>query len=163
MNYLGTAEECAELLAQVDAAFGYPRHYTQADFDSGLLRRVGGGRHVPIEELVTHSCSAVEYVDLDAEGMPTSNRRRLRVVREEDTHRPHFARHRVLRLLNRGSAAQLQDLPAINASRAETIIASRPYAAITDLTGLVPPGIVTALQTRAAESAAEDVDDWVDP
>lgn len=161
MILYGTAVECAEAIAQVDVQQGYPRDYTEADLGVLIFRR-GHGPWAPIDSIRTETAAEPQPVDVDAEGNPTSARRVVRFRLSDDAPRLIVAKARVLRLLNRGTSAQLQELPAINAARAGVIIASRPYAAITDLTGLVPPGVVTALQTRAADSAAEDVDDWVD-
>ena len=53
MRFHGTDTECAEIIAQLDVAHGYPRGYTQADIDSGLVVRVGGGIHVPPDQIRT--------------------------------------------------------------------------------------------------------------
>ena len=55
MKFHGTDTECAEIIAQLDVAHGYPRGYTQADVDSGLVVRVGGGIHVPLDQIRTET------------------------------------------------------------------------------------------------------------
>lgn len=67
MRFRGTETECAEIIAQLDAALGYPRGYTQADVDSGLVVRVGGGLHVPLEQIRTETIATPAPVVADAD------------------------------------------------------------------------------------------------
>lgn len=125
MRLDGTHEECEELIAQVDAALGYPRGYTQADIDSGLVVRTRGGTYPPIERIRTETASRVEPV-ITADGTDHPTLRRAGFEISDEAPRRIVARQRVLRLLNRGSRARLIDVPGIGPARADAIIAARP-------------------------------------
>ena len=75
MIFLGTEIDCAELIAELGASLGYPRGYTQADVDSGLVVRVGGGIHVPLDQIRTETISQPQAVRVDAEGRPVDGER----------------------------------------------------------------------------------------
>ena len=62
MIYRGTEAECAAVIAQVDAELGYPRGYTQADLDSGLVVRHGRGPRAPIGRRVEGRVSDVATI-----------------------------------------------------------------------------------------------------
>lgn len=105
MIFAGTETECAEVVAELDAALGYPRGYTQADVDSGLVQRVGGGIHVPLEMLRTETVARPMPVEVDAEGQPLTGARVVRLRSLGDDHRRKVARRRVLRMIALGPAA----------------------------------------------------------
>lgn len=156
IEFHGTAAECAEMLADADTALGYPLTFTQADLDEGRIVRIGSGprvRHVPVEDIRVETSAAVSYRDIDPEtGEPTSNIRRVSwVAHKAEPIRPRIARHRVLRLLNRGSRARLIAVPGIGAGRADAIIAARPkrgrWTDIEDLRDAgMPPAVMQAVR-----------------
>lgn len=160
MNLFGTEQECAEAIAQVDAERGYPRGYTQADIDSGLVKRIGVGRHVPIEEIRTETVASVQPVDVDEEGNPTSARRVVRFWLSDDAPRRIVARARVLRLLNRAPKRRLVEVPGIGPARADQIIAARAGGRMTDIEDVrnagLPPAAVQAIRDYVMTQTGDD-------
>jgi DNA uptake protein ComE-like DNA-binding protein len=150
MRFVGTVDECAEVVAELDAALGYPRGYTQADLDDGTIIRVGGGIHVPLELLRTETIAAPvlsgeEHV-VDLPGL-----------REE--HRDRVARKRVLRVINRGSREALVALPGIGPARADALIARREQGRLTrleDVRDVLPAAAVQALREHALTKAGDE-------
>ena len=159
MKFVGTALECAEIIAQLDAAHGYPRGYTQADVDSGLVVRVGGGIHVPLDQIRTETTAAVQAVRADAEGRPVDGERVAHLPPLDAPNRALVARARVLRLLNRGSKEALMAVPGIGGTRADAIIARRAQGrmvSIEDLRAALPAATVQALRDYALTKAGDD-------
>lgn len=162
MIFHGTGIECAEVIAELDAAHGYPRGYTQADIDSGLVVRAPGGRHVPLDQVRTETIARPVPVEVDDDGEPIGEGRvvRLRGLREE--HRPAVARRRVLRLLNRGAREALIALPGLGPARADAIIARRAQGrlvSIEDLRASLPAAAVQALRDYALTKVGDDDED----
>lgn len=163
MRFGGTAEECAEVIAAVDSDLGLPRTYTQADIDSGLVVRHGGGRHVPVENLRTETAARPLPAAVDENGDPVGNARRARFRGLTGDVRKRIGHARVLRVINRGDATLLRTLPGINAARATRIIAYRTangrFTAVEDLTDVgIPAGLVTGI-VAAADARIDDADD----
>lgn len=161
MRFIGTSTECAEIIAQLDAALGYPRGYTQADIDSGLVVRVGGGIHVPLDQIRTETIATPAPVVADADGQPLTPARvvRLPVHLLSTPHRRHVARARVLRLLNRGSRAALMAVPGIGGARADAIIARRAQGRMTsmeDVRDALPALAMQALRDYALTRVGDD-------
>lgn len=159
MRFHGTQQECAEVIAELDAAHGYPRGYTQADIDSGLVVRHGRGPHAPIESIRTETIAVPAPVVADADGQPLTAERvvRLRGLREE--HRRAVAKRRVLRLVNRGTRAALMAVPGIGGTRADAIIARRAQGRLTsieDLRDALPALVVQALRDYALTRVGDD-------
>lgn len=153
MRFTGTGQECAEVIAELDAALGYPRGYTQDDLDSGLVARRGRGPHAPIESIRTET---VAEVDMGDDGAPIV---RLPPLRPE--HKEHVGRARVLRVLNRGTREQLMALPGLGAARADAIIARREsgrLVSIENLRGALPALVVQALREYAATKVGDEDD-----
>lgn len=153
MRFRGTETECAEVIAELDAALGYPRGYTQADLDDGTIVRVGGGVHVPLDMLRTETIAA-PVLDGDEHALD------LRGLRNE--HRQRVGRKRVLRLLNRGSRAALMAVPGIGGTRADAIIARRAQGRLTsieDLRDALPALVVQALRDYALTRVGDDDQD----
>lgn len=166
IEYRGLASECAAIITATDAELGYPRTYTASDITSGLVVRHGVGPWAAVESLVTTTVSAADPVDVDINGDPTSTARQMRIDNPSTATRERVGDARVLRLLNRGTSAQLQEVPMINAARADDIIAARPFATISEVGAIDMPGaagIATALQTRGATEATQDLDSWDEP
>lgn len=162
MRFEGTEAECAEVIARVDAELGYPRTYTQADIDSGLVVRHGGGRHVPIEKLATRTVAEPEPLDVDEDGNPTSNRRRVRLRHIQGANRAMVGRDRLRRVINRGDATALVALPGIGAARAAAIIAHREahgrFANLAELSDAgIPPRVIQGLRDDG-EARIDDED-----
>ena len=152
MKFHGTATECAEIIAQLDAAHGYPRGYTQADVDSGLVVRVGGGIHVPLDQIRTETISQPQAVRVDAGGRPVDGERVAHLPPLDAPNKARVAKARVLRLLNRGSKEALVAVPGIGATRADAIIARRAtgrMVSIEDLRAALPAAVVQALRDYA--------------
>lgn len=148
MRFHGTQQECAEVIAELDATLGYPRGYTQADIDSGLVVRHGRGPHAPIESIRTETVADVE------DGVV-----QLPTLRPE--HKERVGRARVLRVLNRGTREQLIGLPGLGAARADAIIARREsgrLVSIEDLRGALPAQAVQALREYAATKVGDEDD-----
>lgn len=159
MKFHGTATECAEIIAQLDAAHGYPRGYTQADVDSGLVVRVGGGIHVPLDQIRTETISQPQAVRVDAEGRPVDGERVAHLPPLDAPNKARVARARVLRLLNRGSKEALVAVPGIGATRADAIIARRATGrliSIEDVRDAVPASTAQALRDYALMKIGDD-------
>ena len=159
MKFHGTATECAEIIAQLDAAHGYPRGYTQADVDSGLVVRVGGGIHVPLDQIRTETISQPQAVRVDAEGRPVDGERVAHLPPMDAPNKARVAKARVLRLLNRGSKEALLAVPGIGATRADAIIARRATGrliSIEDVRDAVPAATVQALRDYALMKIGDD-------
>ena len=159
MKFHGTAQECAEVIAELDAAHGYPRGYTQADVDSGLVVRVGGGIHVPLDQIRTETTAAVQAVRVDAEGRPVDGERVAHLPPLDAPNVARVARARVLRLLNRGSRDALLAVPGIGATRADAIIARRAtgrMVSIEDLRAALPAAAMQALRDYALTKISDD-------
>ena len=159
MRFIGTALECAEVIAQLDAAHGYPRGYTQADVDSGLVVRVGGGIHVPLDQIRTETTAAAQAVRTDADGRPVDGERVAHLPPLDAPNKARVAKARVLRLLNRGSRDALLAVPGIGATRADAIIARRATGrliSIEDVRDTVPAATVQALRDYALTKIGDD-------
>lgn len=159
MRFHGTAMECAEIIAQLDAAHGYPRGYTQADIDSGLVVRVGGGIHVPLDQIRTETIAAVQAVRVGADGRPVDGERVAHLPPLDAPNKARVAKARVLRLLNRGSRDALLAVPGIGATRADAIIARRATGrliSIEDVRDAVPAATVQALRDYALTKIGDD-------
>ena len=159
MRFIGTALECAEIIAQLDAAHGYPRGYTQADIDSGLVVRVGGGIHVPLDQIRTETIAAVQAVRVGADGRPVDGERVAHLPPLDAPNKARVAKARVLRLLNRGSRDALLAVPGIGATRADAIIARRATGrliSIEDVRDAVPAATVQALRDYALTKIGDD-------
>jgi hypothetical protein len=163
MRFHGTALECAEIIAQLDAAHGYPRGYTQADLDSGVISRVGGGIHVPLDQIRTETISQPQAVRVDADGRPVDGERVAHLPPLDAPNKARVAKARVLRLLNRGSKEALVAVPGIGATRADAIIARRAtgrMVSIEDLRAALPAAAVQALRDYALTKIGdEDADE----
>ncbi len=133
MIFAGTDTECAEVVAELDAALGYPRVYTQADVDSGLVVRVGGGIHVPLDQIRTGTVAQPAPVEVDDKGQPIGDERVVHLPELPPEHRQRVAKRRVLRVLNRGSRDALMAVPGIGGARADAIIARRASGRLTRL------------------------------
>ena len=152
MRFHGTAMECAEIIAQLDAAHGYPRGYTQADIDSGLVVRVGGGIHVPLDQIRTETIAAVQAVRVGADGRPVDGERVAHLPPLDAPNKARVAKARVLGLLNRGTRDALLAVPGSGATRADAIIARRATGrliSIEDVRDAVPAATVQALRDYA--------------
>lgn len=150
MMFVGTEQECVEVVAELDAALGYPRGYTQEDVDSGLVVRVGGGIHVPLDQIRTETV---------AEPIVTGDERVVHLPSLPPEHRQRVGRKRVLRILNRGSRESLVALPGIGPARADALIARREQGRLTrldDLVGLLPPAALQALRVVAHTKTGDD-------
>lgn len=159
MRFHGTAMECAEIIAQLDAAHGYPRGYTQADIDSGLVVRVGGGIHVPLDQIRTETIASVQAVRVGADGRPVDGERVAHLPPLDAPNKARVAKARVLRLLNRGSRDALLAVPGIGATRADAIIARRATGrliSIEDVRDAVPAATVQALRDYALTKIGDD-------
>lgn len=159
MKFVGTAMECAEIIAQLDVAHGYPRGYTQADIDSGLVVRVGGGIHVPLDQIRTETIAAVQAVRVGADGRPVDGERVAHLPPLDAPNKARVAKARVLRLLNRGSRDALLAVPGIGATRADAIIARRATGrliSIEDVRDAVPAATVQALRDYALTKIGDD-------
>jgi len=163
MRFHGTATECAEIIAQLDAAHGYPRGYTQADIDSGVISRVGGGIHVPLDQIRTETTAQPQAVRVDASGRPVDGERVAHLPPLDAINKARVAKARVLRLLNRGSKEALVAVPGIGATRADAIIARRAtgrMVSIEDLRAALPAAAVQALRDYALTKIGdEDADE----
>lgn len=158
MIFEGTETECAEVVAKLDAALGYPRGYTQADVDSGLVVRVGGGIHVPLELLRTETVAQPAPVEVDDKGQPIGDERVVHLPELPPEHRQRVAKRRVLRVLNRGSREALVALPGIGAARADAIIARRASGRLTNLEDIrdaLPAAAMKALRDYAATKVGD--------
>ena len=159
MIFAGTETECAEVVAELDAALGYPRGYTQADVDSGLVVRVGGGIHVPIDQIRTETISQPQAVRVDAGGRPVDGERVAHLPPLDAPNKARVAKARVLRLLNRGSKEALVAVPGIGATRADAIIARRAtgrMVSIEDLRAALPAAAMQALRDYALTKISDD-------
>ena len=159
MRFHGTAMECAEIIAQLDAAHGYPRGYTQADVDSGLVVRVGGGIHVPLDQIRTETTAAVQAARVGADGRPVDGERVAHLPPLDAPNKARVAKARVLRLLNRGSRDALLAVPGIGATRADAIIARRATGrliSIEDVRDAVPASTAQALRDYALTKISDD-------
>ena len=159
MMFVGTEQECAEVITDLDAALGYPRGYTQADIDSGLVQRVGGGIHVPLDQIRTETISQPQAVRVDAEGRPVDGERVAHLPPLDAPNKARVAKARVLRLLNRGSKEALVAVPGIGATRADAIIARRATGrliSIEDVRDAVPAATVQALRDYALMKIGDD-------
>ena len=162
MRFIGTQQECAEIIAAMDAALGYPRGYTQADVDSGLVVRRGGGVHVPLDQIRTETIAVPAPVVADADGQPLTAERVVRLRGLLDAHRREVAKRRVLRLVNRGTRAALMAVPGIGGTRADAIIARRAQGRLTsieDLRDALPALVVQALRDYALTRVGDDDQD----
>lgn len=162
MRFHGTATECAEIIAQLDAALGYPRGYTEADVDSGLVVRVGGGIHVPLDQIRTETIATPAPVVADAEGQPLTPERVVHLPPLRDEHRREVAKRRVLRLVNRGTRAALMAVPGIGGTRADAIIARRAQGRLTSIEhrrDALPALVVQALRDYALTRMGDDDQD----
>ncbi len=159
MRFHGTAMECAEIIAQLDVAHGYPRGYTQADVDSGLVVRRGGGIHVPLDQIRTETTAAMQAVRVDAEGRPVDGERVAHLPPLDAPNKARVAKARVLRLLNRGSRAALLAVPGIGGTRADAIIARRAQGRMTsmeDVRDALGPAAMQALRDYALMKIGDD-------
>lgn len=165
IEFIGTAGECAEMLADADAALGYPLTFTQADIDEGRLVRIGSGprvRHVPVEDIRVESSAVMVPRDVDPEtGEPTSSVRRVSwLAHKADAIRPRIARRRVLRLLNRAPKRRLVEVPGIGPARADQIIAARAGGRMTDIEDVrnagLPPAAVQAIRDYVMTQTGDD-------
>ena len=159
MRFHGTQQECAEIIAQLDAAHGYPRGYTQADLDSGVISRVGGGIHVPLDQIRTETTAQPQAVRVDAGGRPVDGERVAHLPPLDAPNKARVARARVLRLLNRGSRDALLAVPGIGATRADAIIARRATGrliSIEDVRDAVPASTAQALRDYALTKIGDD-------
>jgi len=159
MRFHGTQKECAEIIAQLDASLGYPRGYTQADIDSGLVVRVGGGIHVPLDQIRTETIAAVQAVRVGADGRPVDGERVAHLPPLDAPNKARVAKARVLRLLNRGSRDALLAVPGIGATRADAIIARRATGrliSIEDVRDAVPASTAQALRDYALTKISDD-------
>ena len=158
MIFAGTETECAEVVAELDAALGYPRGYTQADVDSGLVVRVGGGIHVPLDQIRTETISQPQAVRVDAEGRPVDGERVAHLPPLDAPNKARVARARVLRLINRGTREQLVALPGLGPARADALIARREAGRLTSLDDVrdVPPAAMKALRDYALTRVGDD-------
>ena len=159
MRFVGTEQECAEIIAQLDAAYGYPRGYTQADLDSGVISRVGGGIHVPLDQIRTETTAQPQPVRVDASGRPVDGERVAHLPPLDAPNKARVARARVLRLLNRGSKEALVAVPGIGATRADAIIARRATGrliSIEDVRDAVPASTAQALRDYALTKVGDD-------
>lgn len=158
MRFLGTEQECAEIIAALDADLGYPRQHTEAE-----VTRVGGGIHVPIEMIRTDTVARVSAVRTDEDGRPIGEERAVYLPPLRPEHRERVGRARVLRLLNRGSKEALVAVPGIGATRADAIIARRAtgrMVSIEDLRAALPAAVVQALRDYALTKIGdEDADE----
>ena len=159
MRFHGTVTECGEVIAQLDAALGYPRGYTQADIDSGLVVRVGGGLHVPLDQIRTETIAQPQPVRVDASGRPVDGERVAHLPPLDAPNKARVAKARVLRLLNRGSKEALVAVPGIGATRADAIIARRAtgrMVSIEDLRAALPAAAMQALRDYALMKIGDD-------
>ena len=159
MRFVGTEQECAEIIAQLDAAYGYPRGYTQADLDSGVISRVGGGIHVPLDQIRTETTAQPQAVRVDAGGRPVDGERVAHLPPLDAPNKARVAKARVLRLLNRGSKEALVAVPGIGATRADAIIARRATGrliSIEDVRDAVPASTAQALRDYALTKISDD-------
>ena len=159
MKFHGTAQECAEVIAELDAAHGYPRGYTQADVASGLVVRVGGGIHVPLDQIRTETISQPQAVRVGADGRPVDGERVAHLPPLDAPNKARVAKARVLRLLNRGSKEALLAVPGIGATRADAIIARRATGrliSIEDVRDAVPASTAQALRDYALMKIGDD-------
>jgi hypothetical protein len=150
MIFVGTETECAEVIAELDAAHGYPRGYTEADIEAGLVVRHGRGPWAPIESIRTETV---------AESMVDGDERVVHLPELRDEHRQRVGRKRVLRILNRGSREALVALPGIGPARADALIARREQGRLTrldDLVGVLPPAALQALRDHAHTKTGDD-------
>lgn len=158
MRFHGTEQECAEIIAALDADLGYPRQHTEAE-----VTRVGGGIHVPIEMIRTDTVARVSAVRTDEDGRPIGEERAVYLPPLRPEHRERVGRARVLRLLNRGSKEALVAVPGIGATRADAIIARRAtgrMVSIEDLRAALPAAVVQALRDCALTKIGdEDADE----
>lgn len=162
MIFAGTETECAEVVAELDAALGYPRGYTQADVDSGLVVRVGGGIHVPLDQIRTETISQPQAVRVDAEGRPVDGERVAHLPPLDAPNKARVARARVLRIINRGTREQLVALPGLGPARADALIARREAGRLTrleDVRDVLPASAVQALRERALTKAGDEDED----
>ena len=162
MKFHGTSLECAEVIAQLDVAHGYPRGYTQADIDSGLVVRVGGGIHVPLDQIRTETIAAVQAVRVGADGRPVDGERVAHLPPLDAPNKARVAKARVLRLLNRGSRDALLAVPGIGATRADAIIARRATGrliSIEDVRDTLPALVVQALRDYTLTRVGDDDQD----
>ena len=159
MRFHGTQQECAEIISQLDASLGYPRGYTQADLDSGVISRVGGGIHVPLDQIRTETTAQPQAVRVDAGGRPVDGERVAHLPPLDAPNKARVAKARVLRLLNRGSKEALVAVPGIGATRADAIIARRAtgrMVSIEDLRAALPAATVQALRDYALAKIGDD-------
>ena len=158
MRFHGTQQECAEIIAQLDASLGYPRGYTQADLDSGVISRVGGGIHVPLDQIRTETTAQPQAVRVDAGGRPVDGERVAHLPPLDAPNKARVAKARVLRLLNRGSKEALVAVPGIGATRADAIIARRATGRMVSIEDLraVPAATVQALRDYALTKVGDD-------
>ena len=159
MRFHGTQQECAEVIAAMDAAHGYPRGYTEADITAGLVVRHGRGPHAPIESIRTETIATPAPVVADADGQPLTAERVVRLPPLDAPNKARVARARVLRLLNRGSKEALVAVPGIGATRADAIIARRATGrliSIEDVRDAVPAATVQALRDYALMKIGDD-------
>lgn len=159
MRFHGTEQECVEVVAELDAALGYPRGYTQADVDSGLVVRVGGGLHVPLDQIRTETVAQPAPVEVDDKGQPIGDGRVVHLPELPPDHRRKVARRRVLRLINRGSRDALMAVPGIGGTRADAIIARREAGRLTsleDVRDVLPASAVQALREHALTKIGDD-------
>lgn len=165
MRFLGTEAECAEVIAELDTALGYPRGYTQADVDSGLVVRAPGGIHVPLEQIRTETVAVLAPAAMDEDGKPIGDEHVVDLPPLADEHRETVGKARVLQVLNRGDKAALLALPDIGDARAEAIIAERGKARLTsfeDVAKVLPTHTVVAREVYAKGRTA-DVDEKAVP
>lgn len=163
MKFHGTEQECVEVVAELDAALSYPRGYTQADIDSGLVVRVGGGIHVPLDQIRTETVAQPAPVEVDDKGQPIGDEHAVDLPELPPEHRQRVGRKRVLRLINRGTREQLVALPGLGPARADAIIARRAQGrmvSIEDLRAALPAAAMQALRgyalTRAGDEDADE-------
>ena len=162
MRFHGTQQECAEVIAAMDAAHGYPRGYTEADVTAGLVVRHGRGPHAPIESIRTETIATPAPVVADADGQPLTAERVVHLPPLLDAHRREVAKRRVLRLCNRGTKAALMAVPGIGGTRADAIIARRAQGRLTsieDLRDALPALVVQALRDYALTRVGDDDQD----
>lgn len=158
MIFDGTLIECAEVIAQLDTALGYPRQHTEDE-----VTYSHPGVRIPMHLMRTETVALVLPAEVDERGEPVGEERAVYLPPLRPEHRERVGRARVLRLLNRGSKEALVAVPGIGATRADAIIARRAtgrMVSIEDLRAALPAAVVQALRDYALTKIGdEDADE----